>query len=87
VQEAEHRRVLPRGRALHEVLEVVAGGEDLRQPMDQHHAHRPVLLGGAEGAGELLVHARRDRVAARGTIEGDARDRALARGDDVGVHA
>jgi hypothetical protein len=64
--EAEHRRVhrlaALAGRALHEVLDVVAAGEDAGLAGDQHGAHGLVLARGGERVGHGLVHGLRERV-------------------------
>ncbi len=81
-EEAHRRQVGARGRAVQEVTQVVAGGEGVAAPMDQHHADGRVLLGGADRSRQIVVHREGYRVRFVRSVELDELDRARPLRDD-----
>jgi hypothetical protein len=54
--EAQYRRVLAGRRPLHEILQVIAGGEDARLTDDQERAHCIVSHRSRDGGSHRFVH-------------------------------
>src|SRR5262249_44097539 len=74
------------GRALQEIDDVIAAGEDLGLAANQQDAYFVVLVGVLERFGERRVHRARKRVALLGAADLD-RESAVGRiGVDLAVH-
>jgi hypothetical protein len=73
-QEAEHRAVLARGGVLHEVANVIAGGEDTARAGEQHHADVGVGLRLPQRVSGRLVHGDGEGVLLLGPVEGEGED-------------
>ena len=86
VKEPEYGRLLAAGRALREVLEVVAGRERFGQPMEEHGADGFVALGFDEVRGHRGVHVLRQRVSLLRAVDADRQDGIAPGRDDVRRH-
>ena len=62
-------RAILRARRLHEVIEVVAGRENLALAADQDGAYCIIRLGRHQRIGQGLVHGARDRILAFQAVE------------------
>ncbi|KAF4530292.1 hypothetical protein B566_EDAN018434 [Ephemera danica] len=70
------------GRALHEIIDVVARGEDARLAGDEHGAHRACGLRRAQRIGHGLVHGRGECVLLLGASDLDQRHAVVNAGLD-----
>src|SRR6267142_2658767 len=84
--ERAHRRALAgAGRVLHEILEIVAGGEGVARAVDQHDVRCIVLRGRLESFGEPHVHGGGHRVLLRRPVQLHLEDASGPLGQDL-VH-
>src|SRR6266481_8564425 len=84
-EQAHLRALAGAGRVLHEILEIVAGGEGVSRAVDKHDARCIVLRRRLESFGERHVHGGGDRVLLPRSVELHLEDASGSLGEDL-VH-
>src|SRR5581483_10749642 len=79
------QRLGTRRIGMHEVVDVVAGGENAGAAGDDHTADIGIVLRGVDRAAHLAIHVLRDGVLLAGTAQGDDARAALVGDDDIAV--
>ena len=85
MQKPRHWRILTGRRIIHEIQQIVAGGEKRALAGKDHHARGAVIGGVFQRIGDRRIHGAGEGIALGRAREMDAQNRAIVSNCDIGI--